>query len=306
MEKANDEYSNATMANTSNGNIYTVQEGDTLSGILEKKYGNGSYEYYTEFAKNNGIENPDLIYPGQKINLDTQGFTQNTTSNNNSSTSASTTNNDSGDIILDLAEEKELLTKTNLDSSVPNNTSSPSQSTSSEENVSAKSNTPSVDASKNTPTATNSTSATVPSAASPSTNYMNTSVTYANSTYIICNPKNVKGWKPLNSFKTFIVKERAGEEFVAVDQCVKKCSNDIDGIVNALNKLKTTMGDNTGTTTQIDKIVTGLQEKKQDLITKEKELIEACEQVVQYIYDNKANKTREAAQVAATIAGIQL
>ncbi len=122
----------------------------------------------------------------------------------------------------------------------------------------------------------------------------------------ICYPSNVQGWEPRNSFKTFIVKENAGEEFVAVNNCVKKCCTDIDGIIQSLNTLRTKMGENTGTTSQIDKIVRGLGEKKQDLITKNQELITACEQVVQYIYENKANKSEEASAVARTIEQINI
>lgn len=46
-------------------NAYTVQSGDTLWGIAERIYGNGSR--YTELAEKNGIEDPALIYPGQVI-----------------------------------------------------------------------------------------------------------------------------------------------------------------------------------------------------------------------------------------------
>ena len=46
-----------------------VQEGDTLWGISERAYGNGAR--YTEiFAANREvIEDPDLIFPGQKIRI---------------------------------------------------------------------------------------------------------------------------------------------------------------------------------------------------------------------------------------------
>lgn len=43
---------------------YTVKRGDTLSGIA-KKYGTT----YQNLAKMNGIKNPHLIYPGQKIRV---------------------------------------------------------------------------------------------------------------------------------------------------------------------------------------------------------------------------------------------
>ncbi|MFI0402476.1 MAG: peptidoglycan-binding protein LysM [Cyanobium sp.] len=46
-----------------------VQDGDTLWGISERAYGNGAR--YTEiFAANREvIEDPDLIFPGQKIRI---------------------------------------------------------------------------------------------------------------------------------------------------------------------------------------------------------------------------------------------
>ena len=48
--------------NNSNQIVYIVKPGDTLSGIAEKY--NTTYQ---ELAKTNNIENPNLIYPGQKI-----------------------------------------------------------------------------------------------------------------------------------------------------------------------------------------------------------------------------------------------
>ena len=46
---------------------YTVKEGDTLSDIAKRYYGRGYY--YRYLAEVNGIENPDLIYPGSKIKI---------------------------------------------------------------------------------------------------------------------------------------------------------------------------------------------------------------------------------------------
>ena len=48
-----------------NQEIYIVKPGDTLSGIAEKY--NTTYQH---LAKINNIENPNLIYPGQKIIID--------------------------------------------------------------------------------------------------------------------------------------------------------------------------------------------------------------------------------------------
>ena len=48
--------------NVSNETIYTVKNGDTLSEIAQKY--NTTYQ---KIAKDNNIENPNLIYPNQKL-----------------------------------------------------------------------------------------------------------------------------------------------------------------------------------------------------------------------------------------------
>ena len=48
-------------------NSYTVVAGDTLSGICRKFYGNANL--YGKLATANGIKNPNLIYPGQVLQL---------------------------------------------------------------------------------------------------------------------------------------------------------------------------------------------------------------------------------------------
>ena len=50
---------------SSNARYYTVVKGDTLWGIAQKFYGNGSR--YPEIAKANNISNPNLIRVGQKL-----------------------------------------------------------------------------------------------------------------------------------------------------------------------------------------------------------------------------------------------
>lgn len=130
--------------------------------------------------------------------------------------------------------------------------------------------------------------------------------TYIPSDYEICYPQSVSGFDPRDSFKTFQIKENAGDHFVAVNNQVRKCGTDIDGIISSLNTLKTKMGENTGTTTQIEQITSALAEKKQDLITKNSELIEACYEVLQYVYENKSSKADEASAVYDVISSIDI
>lgn len=51
--------------------IYIVKKGDTLSAIARDHLGNASR--WPEIAKLNGIDNPDLIHPGDELRLPSSG-----------------------------------------------------------------------------------------------------------------------------------------------------------------------------------------------------------------------------------------
>lgn len=48
---------------------YTIQSGDTLSGIAFKFYGNGDVNHYMYIARANGIQNPNIISAGRTITI---------------------------------------------------------------------------------------------------------------------------------------------------------------------------------------------------------------------------------------------
>lgn len=48
---------------------YTIQSGDTLSGIAFKFYGNGDANHYMYIARANGIQNPNIISAGRTITI---------------------------------------------------------------------------------------------------------------------------------------------------------------------------------------------------------------------------------------------
>lgn len=65
---------------------YQIKSGDTLSGIVMQKYGvkgNDVQKYYTEIARLNGIDDPNLIFAGNNINLPDNLFETNNTQNDN-------------------------------------------------------------------------------------------------------------------------------------------------------------------------------------------------------------------------------
>jgi nucleoid-associated protein YgaU len=53
----------------SSSRTYTIQKGDTLSGIAKREYGNASEWRAIYEANRDVIKDPDLIYPGQTINI---------------------------------------------------------------------------------------------------------------------------------------------------------------------------------------------------------------------------------------------
>ncbi|MDF2881570.1 MAG: LysM peptidoglycan-binding protein [Clostridiaceae bacterium] len=61
----------STPADNQTDNTYTVEEGDCLWNICKYFFGDGSL--YPQLAELNGISNPDLIYPGQVLNLNING-----------------------------------------------------------------------------------------------------------------------------------------------------------------------------------------------------------------------------------------
>lgn len=124
--------------------------------------------------------------------------------------------------------------------------------------------------------------------------------------YEICKPEQVNGWQPQKNYSSFNIKENAGDKIAAVNNSVKACCEEIDGIVSSLKTLRVKMGENKLTNDQVDRIVRIFESKKQDLITKNFELIEACNQVIGYVYQNKTEKTEEARSVAAAVANINI
>ena len=66
---------------------YTVQEGDNLSSILFNTTGSVSKEAYEKLARENGIDDPNIITVGQKIKIGNEYFENNSPSSSQSKTS---------------------------------------------------------------------------------------------------------------------------------------------------------------------------------------------------------------------------
>lgn len=58
-----------TRQQTGDATTYTVRSGDTLSAIAKNEYGDASQWQRIYDANRDQLDNPDLIHPGQKLNI---------------------------------------------------------------------------------------------------------------------------------------------------------------------------------------------------------------------------------------------
>jgi nucleoid-associated protein YgaU len=63
--------SSSAPADTSRGRTYTVVAGDSLSKIAKREFGDANKWHAIYEANRDTIKNPDLIHPGQVLNLPT-------------------------------------------------------------------------------------------------------------------------------------------------------------------------------------------------------------------------------------------
>ena len=122
----------ATATTASADSIYTVQSGDTLSGISYKL--GHDLTFVDTLASNNNIANKNLIYVGQKLVIKDDGevapATQqqvetlpsaNTTTQNNQISSAATTNNSAAQTAIATTSASNAASYSNYTSSVSGN-----------------------------------------------------------------------------------------------------------------------------------------------------------------------------------------
>ena len=123
-------------------------------------------------------------------------------------------------------------------------------------------------------------------------------------TYVIVSLNNVKKFNVSTSYMTFQIKATAGNDLAEVNSQVKKVCEDIEAVVANLRTLKTKMGKNDSMNEQIDAAISGLLTKEDEFKQKNTELFQACDKVLEYIYNNKASKTSQATQIQQSIANI--
>ena len=116
--------------------------------------------------------------------------------------------------------------------------------------------------------------------------------------------QSVQKFNVSKSYLTFQIKTSAGSDLAEVNSQVRKVCTDIDTIISNLRTLKRKMGTNDSMNTQIDAAITALSNKKQEFTDKNKELFAACDKVLAYVFQNKADKTSQATQIQQSLANV--
>jgi nucleoid-associated protein YgaU len=65
-----------TDVNEANSGSYTVRKGDTLSAIAQREYGDANEWRRIYEANRDQIQDPDLIHPGQELDIPNRGGTR--------------------------------------------------------------------------------------------------------------------------------------------------------------------------------------------------------------------------------------
>jgi nucleoid-associated protein YgaU len=65
-----------TDVNEASSGSYTVREGDTLSAIAQREYGDANEWRRIYEANRDQIQDPDLIHPGQELDIPNRGGTR--------------------------------------------------------------------------------------------------------------------------------------------------------------------------------------------------------------------------------------
>lgn len=119
----------------------------------------------------------------------------------------------------------------------------------------------------------------------------------------VCYPPSIEEWVPNLYYPTFVMKQNSPEKLSLINDDIKKCCNDIENIQDFLRKIKNEMG-NSGVSSQLNRIIIELEDKRLDLIKKNNQLLSAANQVINYVYNNKSDKQNEAALIGKELSSI--
>ncbi len=109
-----------------------------------------------------------------------------------------------------------------------------------------------------------------------------------------------------HSFRKFVIKEAAGQDFADINNIIGKCMDDMQKIITQLGSLKEELGTNDKLIPQIDEIIKQMQKKKQEFGDKNEEMFKAITQVADYINQQSGVKANKLGSVLSRVSTIQI
>ncbi len=116
----------------------------------------------------------------------------------------------------------------------------------------------------------------------------------------------VSEFKVDHSFRKFVIKEAAGQDFADINTIIGKCMDDMQKIITQLGSLKEELGTNDKLIPQIDEIIKQMQKKKQEFGDKNEEMFKAITQVADYINQQSGVKANKLGSVLSRVSTIQI
>lgn len=122
----------------------------------------------------------------------------------------------------------------------------------------------------------------------------------------IVSMSGVSEFKVDHSFRKFVIKEAAGQDFADINNIIGKCMDDMQKIITQLGSLKEELGTNDKLIPQIDEIIKQMQKKKQEFGDKNEEMFKAITQVADYINQQSGVKANKLGSVLSRVSTIQI
>ena len=116
----------------------------------------------------------------------------------------------------------------------------------------------------------------------------------------------VAEFKVEHSYKKFVIKEAAGQDFVDINNLVGKCMDEMSNVIKQLGSLKEELGTNDKLIPQIDEIIKQMGKKRTEFGEKNQEMFKAITQVAQYINDQGGVKANKLGSILSRTQSVQI
>ena len=116
----------------------------------------------------------------------------------------------------------------------------------------------------------------------------------------------VAEFKVEHSYKKFVIKEAAGQDFADINNIVGDCMTEMGNVITQLSSLKEELGTNDKLIPQIDEIIKQMGKKKKEFGEKNQEMFKAITSVATYINGQGNVKAQKLGSVLSRVSSIEV